>query len=163
MKIIMAGASGFLGSKVSNELEKKGHEVSGISRKFLYGPVEELKNKLEGADVVYFLAGAPVLQRWTQKNKKEIYDSRVVTSRNIVAAIQAMNPENRPQKVVSASAIGIYEPGKTHDESSTDFDTGFLGMVVKDWENEWQKLPGSVQLTIFRIGLALGSGAETIK
>jgi len=163
MKIKMAGATGYLGNKISNELKKKGHEVSGISRKLLYGSVEELKNELMGADAIYFLAGAPVLQRWTEKNKKEIYDSRVVTSRNIVAAIQAMKPEKRPKKVISASAVGIYEPGKTHEESSTDFDAGFLGTVVKDWENEWQNLPENVQLAIFRMGIVLGMEAETIK
>lgn len=163
MKIKMAGASGYLGNKVSNKLKKNGHEVSGISRKLLYGPAGDLKNELSGADAVYFLAGAPILQRWTKKNKKVIYDSRVVTSRNIAAAIHAMRPDERPQKVVSASAVGIYRTGETHDESSTDFDAGFVGTVVKDWENEWKKLPDNVQLTIFRIGLVLGSGAETIK
>jgi uncharacterized protein (TIGR01777 family) len=163
MKIKMAGASGYLGKKVLEELKKQGHQVSGISRKFLYGPVDELKTELNGADAVYFLAGAPILQRWTSKNKKVIYDSRVVTSRNIASAINSMKPEFRPKKVISASAIGIYETGKTHDESSTDFDSGFVGTVVKDWENEWGNLPENVDLTIFRIGLVLGAGAETIK
>ncbi|MFW5756892.1 MAG: TIGR01777 family oxidoreductase [Tangfeifania sp.] len=163
MKIKMAGATGYLGNKVSNELKKAGHEVSGISRKLLYAPVEELKNDLAGADAVYFLAGAPILQRWTEKNKKEIYDSRVITSRNIAAAILAMKPDERPGKVISASAVHIYETGKTHDESSTDFNAGFEGTVLKDWENAWKKLPGNVKLTIFRIGLVLGAEAETIK
>ena len=163
MKIKMAGASGYLGKKVSEELKKNGQTVSGISRKMLYGPVDDLKNELLGADAVYFLAGAPILQRWTKKNKKVIYDSRVVTSRNIVTAIRETAPEKRPKKVVSASAVGIYAIGKTHDESSTDFDSGFVGTVVKDWENEWEKLPENVDLTLFRIGLVLGSGAETIK
>lgn len=159
----MAGATGYLGNKVSNALKKNGHEVSGLSRKLLYGPVEDLRNELSGADAVYFLAGAPIMQRWTKKNKKVIYDSRVVTSRNIATAIDAMKPEERPKKVVSASAVGIYETGKIHDESSTDFDSGFVGTVVKDWENEWKKLPENVQLIIFRIGLVLGREAETIK
>lgn len=163
MKIKMAGATGYLGNKVSKELKKNGHEVSGISRKLLYGTVKDLKKELAGTDAVYFLAGAPILQRWTKKNKKVIYDSRVATSRNIATAIDAMKPEERPKKVVSASAVGIYETGKIHDESSTDFDSGFVGTVVKDWENAWKKLPDNVTLTIFRIGLVLGSEAETIK
>lgn len=163
MKIKMAGATGYLGNKVSKELKKNGHEVSGLSRKLLYGPVKDLKKELAGADAVYFLAGAPIMQRWTEKNKKEIYDSRVVTSRNIATAIDAIKPEERPKKVISASAINIYENGKTHDESSTDFATGFVGTVVKDWENGWAKLPENVQLTIFRMGIVLGSESEAIK
>ncbi|MFW5821914.1 MAG: NAD-dependent epimerase/dehydratase family protein, partial [Tangfeifania sp.] len=163
MKIKMAGATGYLGNKVSNELKKAGHVVSGISRKLLYAPVEELKNDLAGADAVYFLAGAPILQRWTEKNKKEIYDSRVITSRNIAAAILAMKPDERPKKVISASAVHIYENGKTHDESSADFNAGFEGTVLKDWENAWEKLPGNVKLIIFRIGPVLGAETEIIK
>lgn len=163
MKIKMAGASGYLGNIVSDKLEKNGHQVLGLSRKSLYSHADNLKKELVGADAVYFLAGAPILKRWTQKNKKEIYDSRVITSRNIVAAILAMKPEERPSKVVSASAVHIYEPGKTHNESSTDFNAGFEGTVLKDWENEWKKLPDNVKLTIFRIGLVLGSEAETIR
>jgi len=163
MNIKMAGANGYLGKNVANKLKSHGHKVSGINRELLYGPKEDLQKDLTGADVVCFLSGAPILQRWTKKNKKVIYDSRVLTVRNMAAAIQGMPPKNRPQKVVSASAVGIYKSGKLHDELSTDFDESFVGKVVKDWEAAWNGLPKNVKLSIFRIGLVLGKEAETIK
>lgn len=163
MIIKIAGANGYLGSNVADELKKYGHTVFNIKRELLYGSTNKLQKELTGADVVYFLAGAPILQRWTEKNKKVIYDSRVVTVCNIVTAMNEITPADRPKQVVSASAAGIYKTGETHDESSTDFDDSFVGKVVKDWEAAWEKLPDDVNLSIFRIGLVLGKEAETIK
>lgn len=163
MIIKMAGASGYLGNNVAIELKNQGHKVSGIKRELLYGSKEDLQKDLAGADVVCFLAGAPILQRWTEKNKKVIYDSRVVTAKNLTAAIKGMNLVERPRQVVSASAVGIYTTGKLHNELSTDFDERFVGEVVKDWEAAWKNLPENVILTILRIGLVLGKEAETIK
>ena len=163
MIIKISGSSGYLGTLISNELIKKGHHAQGISRNLLYGPEEELADELKGADVVIHLAGAPILQRWTEKNKKEILDSRVVTGKNLARAINFLEAKNRPQQVVSASGISIYATGKTHTEKSRDFDKGFLGEVVKHWEEAWELLPADVGLTIFRMGVVLGEASPTIK
>lgn len=163
MIIKIAGANGYLGNNLANELKNQGHKVSGIKRELLYGAKKDLQKDLAGADIVCFLAGAPILQRWTEKNKKVIYDSRVVTAKNMAAAIKGMNPEERSRQVVSASASGIYKTGKSHNESSKDFDDSFVGKVVKDWEAAWKNLPENVNLSILRIGLVLGKEAETIK
>jgi uncharacterized protein len=163
MIIKITGASGYLGKIISEELENRGHSIFPLKRNFLYGPTSELKNELKGADAVIHLAGAPVLKRWTAKNRQVIYDSRVQTTRNLVTAIQEMNPGQRPQKICSASAVGIYAPGKTHDESSTEFDDEFVGKVVQDWEAAWNDLPEPVRRSIFRIGVVLGKDSETIK
>jgi len=112
-----------------------------ISRSFLYGPTDELAAQLKGTQVLINLAGAPILQRWINHNKQVIYNSRVKTTRNLVKAIQKMNEALRPQKVISDSAVGIYDVNGSHDEQSTDFDNGFVGTVVKDWENAWNGLP----------------------
>ena len=76
MIIKMAGANGYLGNNVTSELKKNGHTVFNINRELLYGPVNELQKELTGANVVYFLAGAPILQRWTEKNKRVILDAQ---------------------------------------------------------------------------------------
>jgi uncharacterized protein (TIGR01777 family) len=86
----------------------------------------------------------------------------VRTTRNLIAAINALPKEKQPQKFISASAIGIYKSGFSHDESSTNFDEGFVGKVVQDWENATCELPANVQKNIFRIGLVLGKNAKTI-
>ncbi|HPF50991.1 MAG TPA: TIGR01777 family oxidoreductase [Draconibacterium sp.] len=163
MKILITGLNGYLGSLISNELGKQGHQVSGISRSLLYGPVSELSVAIKSADVVINLAGAPILQRWTDKNKDEIYESRIKTITNLVAAINRLKPEDQPKKFISASAIGIYKAGITHNEESTEFDDGFLGMVVGDWEKPLQNLPVGTRKIVFRIGLVIGKNAKTIK
>jgi hypothetical protein len=163
MKIKMTGASGYLGKIITDELQKKGHRVSAIHRELLYGPPENLAKKLEGTDVLINLAGAPVLQRWTKKNKQKIYVSRVVTSQNLVKAIQILFPKQRPCKLITASAIGIYASGKTHSEESKKFNTGFLGEVVKDWEAVWNGLPDEIVSTVFRISVVLGKESAVIQ
>lgn len=163
MKIKITGSTGYLGKIITGELKAKGHTVSGIERKYLYGSVEELKNVLSETDVLINLAGAPILQRWTEHNKEIIYNSRVKTIQNLTKAINELPPGDRPKKIISASAIGIYATGKSHDEESRNFDEGFVGKVVKDWESAWEGLPDSMPLTVFRIGLVLGKNAATIK
>lgn len=159
----MTGASGYLGEVIKKELIKKGHQVLPINRSLLYGPTNELTGQLSGTQVLINLAGAPILQRWTRRNKQIIYESRVKTTRNLVKAIQEMDEDKRPQKVISASAVGIYTVNKMHDEHSINFDTGFVGKVVNDWESAWKSLPENVELTLFRLGVVLGKEAQTIK
>jgi uncharacterized protein (TIGR01777 family) len=163
LSIKITGISGYLGNLISNELIKNGHNVSGINRALLYTEMDALRNQLSGSDIVINLAGAPILQRWNKKNRAEIYNSRVTTTQNLVKAIRSLPKNHRPRKFISASAIGIYKANGFHDENSTNFDTGFVGEVVKNWENQSDLLPDNVQKIIFRIGLVLGKKAKTIQ
>nr|WP_051568095.1 DUF1731 domain-containing protein [Draconibacterium orientale] len=86
----------------------------------------------------------------------------MVTTRNLVKAIIDLPENERPKKVVSASAIGLYRSGDSHTEESTNFDDGFVGEVVKDWENELRVLPMNVQTIVFRLGIVFGKEAKTI-
>jgi len=146
LKIRITGISGYLGIAISNALKKQGHDVKGIERKLIYGSSAILSKEIEGTDVIINLAG----------------ESRVRTTRNLVQAINALPGERQPIKFISASAIGIYKSGFKHDESSTDFNHGFDGIVAKDWEDASNKLPSTIQKNIFRIGLVLGKDAKTI-
>ena len=163
MNIKIAGASGFLGKIVSGKLEAEGHKISAISRELLYGSINNLMDYLSGTDVVINLAGAPIIKRWTSGNKKEIYSSRIITTKNIALAIKKIPAQERPQKVLSASAIGIYSPCKRHTEISVDYENGFIGNLVAKWEAAWLELPEETDLSIFRIGLVLGKKARLIK
>ena len=163
MKILITGLNGYLGSLISNELGKQGHQVSGISRSLLYGSVSELSVAIKSADVVINLAGAPILQRWTKKNKEEIHNSRFKTTTNLVEAINQLAHNDQPKKFISASAIGIYKTGLVHSEDSINFDEGFVGTVVRDWEKPLQNLPVGTRKIVFRIGLVIGKNAKTIK
>ena len=159
----MTGSGGYLGKIISDELSNAGHKVSGINRKLLYSQQSLLKKKLAGSDVIINLAGAPILQRWNRKNKKIIYDSRVITTENLIEAISLLPENERPKKFISASAIGIYKNSEHHNEESTSFNKDFVGKVVKDWEKALHKLPENIQQVTFRIGIVLGKDAKTIK
>lgn len=162
MKIRITGISGYLGIGIANELRKSGHEVTGIERRLIYGSVSVLAKEIESSDVIINLAGAPILQRWTERTKRLIHESRARTTRNLVQAINSLPVEKQPKKFISASAVGIYKAGFLHDENSTNFDSGFLGTVATDWEKPTIDLPLSVQKVIFRIGIVIGREAKTI-
>ncbi|MFV0591629.1 MAG: TIGR01777 family oxidoreductase [Draconibacterium sp.] len=160
-KIVITGRSGYLGSLISCELERKGFAVTGIARAKL-SRTDQLADEIRSAWAVINLAGAPILQRWSPKNKQLIYESRVVTTKNLVQTINDLPVEQRPKKFISASAIGIYKAGKLHTESSKNHDTGFVGKVVHDWEAPIPNLPPDVQQTIFRIGPVIGKQSQLI-
>jgi uncharacterized protein len=162
LKIRITGISGYLGKKIEEELKKRGHEVLGIERRLIYGSLTTLSKEIEGTDVIINLAGAPILQRWTERKKILIHESRVRTTRNLVKAINLMPQHEQPKKFISASAIGIYKSGFQHNENSANFDEGFVGKVVQDWENASSELPSHIQKNILRIGLVLGKEAKTI-
>ncbi|HCE56693.1 MAG TPA: TIGR01777 family protein [Prolixibacteraceae bacterium] len=162
MKIKITGQSGYLGNIITKELSAHGHSITAISRNLLYGDVDLLKNELSGADVIIHLAGSPILTRWNTKNRRIITESRVVTTQNLVKAIKKLNSDDRPKKFIQASAIGIYKAFENHDENSQNFDTGFVGNVVKQWENASEDLPAEIKRTVLRIGLVIGKKAKTI-
>lgn len=162
MRISITGLNGYLGSLIAAALKDKGIEVNGINRSLLYAPPAQLAKAINKSEVVINLAGATVLQRWTKANKAEIYNSRILTSKNLVAAIHLLEEKDRPVQIIFASAIGIYKAGAIHDESSTNFDPGFLGKVVLDWEKTLDELPANIKTAIFRIGPVLGRNSKTI-
>ncbi|HKI87623.1 MAG TPA: TIGR01777 family oxidoreductase [Draconibacterium sp.] len=162
MKIKITGISGYLGQQISHRLTENGHQVSGISRELLYGNSKNLAEEIKNTDVIINLAGSTILQRWTEKNKAKVYNSRVKTTQNLVWSIKKLSPEQYPRKFISASAIGIYQPGELHNEKSQKFEQGFIGKVVLNWEDSVMQLPDSIQKIIFRIGPVLGKQSKTI-
>jgi uncharacterized protein (TIGR01777 family) len=160
-RIVISGQSGYVGSLLKERLEKNGFEVEGIPRTKLDN-LDQLSEQVQSAYALINLAGAPILQRWTSKNKQVIYESRVKTTKNLVKVINEIPSGQRPTKFISASAIGIYRAGLSHDESSTSFDTGFVGKVVQDWEAPIADLPNGIQKTIFRISPVIGKDSQMI-
>lgn len=163
MKVKIVGHHGYLGKIVSEELKKNGHQVSGIERRLLYGDNTLLQREIKGCEILINIAGAPILQPWTQKNKEKIYNSRVRVTQHIVKAINALPLLERPKRLIQTSAVGIYSPGKTHSELSQDFAKTFLGKLVVDWEEALETLHYSVEKIIFRLGIVLGENSKIIK
>lgn len=161
MKIAISGTTGYIAKNLIWELKADQHQIVPITRTILYN-VDQLTGLLSDTDVVVNLAGAPILQRWTQANKEEIYKSRVETTQNIVQVINRLPENNKPGIFISASAIGIYAPGAVHIEESNSFSKDFVGEVVKSWEEASADLSPKVRRVIFRIGPILGKEAQTI-
>lgn len=162
MKIAVSGSSGYLAKNLIPVLKAANHDIIRISRSEL-GNVDQLTKILSDAAVVIHLAGSPILKRWTARNKNEILQSRIDSSRNIVHAINQLTAEHVPGLFISASAIGIYSPNKVHTEESTSFSNDFISEVIKNWENASEDLNPDVRRVIFRIGLILGKESKTIQ
>ena len=164
MKIALSGYRGLIGSSLEEELIGKGHSVVRLSREVLYDfRGDTLSGVLKGTDAVVHLSGAPIIKRWTEKNRKEIYDSRIITTRNLVQALRKIEKADRPNIFISASAIGIYESGSRHTEASTKLAGNFAAQIIKDWEQASANLPEGVRRVIFRIGLVLDRRAILIR
>jgi uncharacterized protein (TIGR01777 family) len=164
LKIILTGATGFIGKALFSHLALHGHEVVPLKRDTRSSAKtfsdEELE-KIRGAHAVVHLAGEPIAaKRWTDKAKKQIFDSRIQSTRQIVEAIEKFEAAARPKVMVCASAIGFY--GDRRDEELTedsDSGTGFLADVVKAWEQAAAHAEKhGVRVVRIRNGHVLGRG-----
>lgn len=173
MKVLITGATGFIGTKLTHKLLEGGHSVVVLSRnaqkakEHFQGKVEaytwnsglELPpvEAFQGVDGVINLAGESIAEkRWCKTQKKKIYDSRILTTRHLVQ--QILNLSQKPSVLISTSAIGVY--GNRDDEFLAESSTsggGFLANVCDYWEREVtskaKDLPRSV---IIRVGIVLG-------
>ncbi|BAY92989.1 MULTISPECIES: thylakoid membrane protein ThyD [unclassified Tolypothrix] len=179
MKIAIAGASGFIGSRLVTRLHQEGHSVLVLTRNTTFArkvfPSQAFSNveiiaytptvsgpwqdAIAGCDAVVNLAGEPIAEeRWTPEHKQEILNSRQLGTQKIVEAIAKANP--KPQVLVNASAIGFYGTSETatFDETSQS-GNDFLSEVCLAWEAEANKVKDAgVRLVILRFGIVLGMG-----
>lgn len=155
-RIAVCGITGFIGRRLRVFLSDNNYQVVPITRKELAYAPKQLANLLKGCEAVINLAGAPVLKRWSDEWKKEIYNSRVYSTAKLVEAIKLSS--KKPKVFISASAVGVYDPYDVHDEFSTHYATDYLGEVCQAWEAEALKLKneGGLRLCIIRLGVVLG-------
>lgn len=170
MKVLITGATGFIGSTLSKFLLEKGVEINYLTtskkkiesrtnyKGFYWNPeCYEVDNKcIEGVDYIVNLSGKSIGCRWNSKNKKEILESRINSSKALYKLLETNN--HNVKKVISASAIGIYKSDvrKLQSELETNFNAEFLGTVCKQWETENEKFKSlGVETLIVRFGLVL--------
>jgi uncharacterized protein (TIGR01777 family) len=149
MRVVLAGASGLIGTRLAAALEARGDEVVRLPR-FGTAPWS-----IEGADALVNLAGASVAgKRWSPEYKKAILDSRVLTTRALVEAIG--KAQRKPQVLVNASAVGYYGGrGDEVLEESAGPGADFLADVVSRWEAEAQR--ASIRSVQVRTGIVLSA------
>ncbi len=178
MRVLLTGGTGFVGKEIGKALARKGYEVVVVTRnpKKYFGllpyPCElvawadlavELKKK--SIDHVIHLAGESVAgQRWSSEVKKEIFESRVQTTKKLITSLAEAN--QKPKTFVSASAIGIYgDRGEEVLHEKSEPGVGYLADVCKAWEAEIRKVKEvqkSIRLCILRIGIVLGEGGGAL-
>lgn len=169
MRILITGGVGFVGTQLCECLLERGHSITVVSlgpqpkdytlREVKYVSADTTvkgawQKELTRQDVIINLAGASIFTRWNKKTKKLIYDSRVLTTRNLVEAL----PEKKDMTLCSTSAVGYY--GFRGDEELTEEDRpgdDFLAKLCVDWENEAIKAADTgVRVVITRFGIILG-------
>ena len=180
MKVTVTGATGTLGRTVVAALQARGDEVTALSRDAAAAreklgqrvralewkaPKSELPPAaaLSGQDAVVHLLGEPVAQRWSDHAKSEIRDSRVLATRNLVAALHELDEAARPGVLVSQSATGWYGPrGDDRVTEGEPAGADFLARVCVEWEAEARKaeeLGPRVALTRTGVVLSEDGGA----
>jgi uncharacterized protein len=143
MRVVMAGASGFLGTAWRDHLAREGHEVVRLVRGEAMSAYESHWDPyagqvdpavIESADVVTNLAGAPLAHwPWTEGYKRTFVDSRVATTRTLAEAIAASH--RKPAFLAQNGVAGYGDQGDVPltEESATDADT-FMGGVTREWQ-----------------------------
>ena len=157
MRIAISGASGFVGSYLQHYFQNKGYKVIGIQRSIL-SDEKGLEKIISEVDVIINLAGANIIQRWTTKYKKLMYDSRIDTTK---ALVKAINTNKKEQLFISTSAIGIYANDTLCDEEQYSYGNGFLAHLCQDWEHEAKKV--QKRMAIFRFSIIMGDGGALKK
>ncbi|GAC1372612.1 MAG: TIGR01777 family oxidoreductase [Polyangiales bacterium] len=184
MRILVTGATGFIGRRLCEALHRRGESVVALVRdpesaqSKLYGrarlvgwnPPESgpWQEELSQVDAVVNLAGESVVGRWTDEHKKKVYDSRIVGTRALVDAI-GRAPEGkgragaRPRLLVQASAIGYYGATTAETDEASPAGKGFLAKVCTDWEHEANRAEElGTKVVVCRIGVVLGKGGGAL-
>jgi uncharacterized protein len=170
-RIIVSGGTGYIGTALVKRLVARGDEVTvltrgearaGSPRRVSWNPYElgEWGKAFEGADAVVHLAGERAVGvRFTEANKRRIYDSRIVTTNNVVAAIASVSV--KPRLLVSMSAVGYYGdvPASRRVDESSPPGTDFLARLCVDWEAASERARDhGVRVVNPRMGIVFGPG-----
>lgn len=160
--IAMSGSTGFVGKRLYEVLRENGWDIIPLGREDFASPATDLARKLEGADVIINLAGAPIIKHWTAGYKKVLYDSRITVTRKLVEACGEMAV--KPGVFISTSAIGFYADDGQHTEKKFVQADTFLGNLTQKWEEEAMKAESLGPRTIiFRFGVVLGKNGGALQ
>jgi uncharacterized protein len=181
MRVAVTGATGMIGSALVRALAERGDEVTALSRNAerasaaLGVPAERWADPeaerppldaLRGRDGVVHLLGEVIAQRWSDETKREIRDSRVLSTRNLVAAVGDLPAEERPGVLVSGSGAGWYgqRGDERLDESAAEPGDDFLAELSRDWEAEARAAEAlGVRVVLSRTGVVLSDSGGALE
>ncbi|HET6478978.1 MAG TPA: TIGR01777 family oxidoreductase [Actinoplanes sp.] len=169
MRILISGASGFLGVQLVERLKGDGHEVTRLVRRTAAAPDEATWQPAQGqidpqtvadADAVINLSGANVGgKRWTARYKSELRSSRVDTTGTLARAIHKLPEADRPHTMLQASAVGWYgDTGDTPVTEEASAGSTFLADLCRVWEAAARPAEDAgTRVVLLRTGLTLDS------
>lgn len=143
--VLLTGSSGLIGSQLKTQLEGKGFEVRGLTRKkpcppnhFWWDGVNPPLKSLEGVRSVIHLSGQPIFGGIPKPgNHRKIFTSRVESTHALVDTMRLLSPEKRPEVFICASAVGYYgDRGNDVLTEESGPGKGYLSRVCQSWEQE---------------------------
>lgn len=165
-RIVIAGASGFIGRYLARAFRADGADVRLIGRDgpdASWGHTAAITDLLDGADLLINLAGKSVNCRYGPANRAEIMRSRIDTTRELTAALLAC--DNPPPLWINSSTATIYRHAEDRPmtESTGEIGTGFSVGIATAWERELAaaELPRTRRVAL-RMAIVLGDGSALI-
>jgi NAD dependent epimerase/dehydratase family enzyme len=162
-RVVVAGASGFIGARIAESFRAEGAEVALIGRRgpdARWGDTAAITALVDGADLLVNMAGKSVNCRYGPANRAEIFRSRVDTTRELRNAVE--RAENPPPLWINSSTATIYRHAddRPMTESTGEIGEGFSVDVATTWEEEFFRgaLPGTRRVAL-RMAIVLGDGS----
>ncbi len=170
MKILITGATGLIGKKLTTDLLSRGLSVNYLTTRksqiksstkvkgYYWNPEKSIIDLkcFKNVDTIINLCGSNIAKKWSDSNKIDILNSRI-KSLNLLKDSIFQN-QLKVKKIISASAIGIYPSSidKVYKEKESSISDTFLGHVVSDWESAINSFKAmNIEVAIIRIGLVL--------
>ena len=175
MKLLITGATGVIGQKIIKRVTENSFEINFLTTRrsklksiknangFFWNPNKNIidLNCFNGVDSIIHLSGKNISKRWTKKQKKRIYESRVLSTKLLFNSIRELKLTHKINSFICASAIGIYksDDDKIHYEKNKIHPSSFLERLVYDWEkSSFSFKKYGVKVVNLRIGLVFSSG-----
>ena len=179
MKILVTGATGFIGTRLCQVLSEAGHTLTALSRdplsaKIRLPPLQQVfpwdalagsppAEAFSGVDAVIHLAGVSVAGRWNEAKKKLLYDSRMLGTRHLVSGMKSL--PSRPKVIISASGIGYYgDRGEENVTEESGPGSDYFAEICKAWEEEVSRAQElGIRAVSLRISTVLGPGGGAMQ
>ncbi len=169
LRFLITGGTGFIGTKLTEELSKMGHALTILTRKTNLGATKNIHyinqiGKNFDYDVVINLCGEPISCRWSPSKKQKIYGSRIDVTKDLAERI--LRSKTPPKLFISGSAIGYYGTSEVEifDENSQPTNQNlFSQKLCFEWEREAQKADKKTRIILLRTGVVLGAKGGIIK
>lgn len=171
MRVLLTGATGFIGSALATALRERGDAVVPIVRgeagvgeariDLAGGRIDASRvegGSLEGFQAAVHLAGTPIVARWTSSRREQIRSSRIALGSLLARTLGALSEP--PDVLVTASGVGYYgDGGEVELDESSPPGSGFLADVCRAWEAA--TIPAAeagIRCVAVRTAIVLGDG-----